>query len=316
MKKLAIIDDYEHAALRMADWSALKADLAIDVFHDHLANEDALAARLALYEAVCIMRERTPFPASLFAKLPRLEHLFTSGTRNAAIDLAAARAHGVLVTGTPTLPFPAAEHAWALIFALAKRLPQEDRAMRAGGWGIGLNTCLHGRTLGVVGLGKLGERVARVAPLFGMKVIAWSQNLTPTRCAEVGVRWVGKDTLFRESDYITIHLQLGSRNRGLVGARELALMKPTAYLVNTSRGPIVDEAALIEVLHERRIAGAGLDVFDIEPLPVEHPLRALPNTVITPHQGYVVEENYRAFFRGAVLNLRAWLDGRPINEIN
>jgi phosphoglycerate dehydrogenase-like enzyme len=315
MKRLAIIDDYEKAALRMADWSVLEKDVAIDVFHDHLSNEDALVERLVPYQIICIMRERTPFPASLFARLPLLEHLFTTGTRNAAIDLEAARARGVVVSGTPTLPFPAAEHAWALIFALAKRIAVEDHATRNGAWGVGMNTCLHGKTLGVVGLGKLGARVAQVAPLFGMDVIAWSQNLTAARCEEVGARLVDKQRLFSEADYITIHLQLGSRNRGLIGAPELALMKKTAYLVNTSRGPIVDEPALVEALRRGRIAGAGLDVFAEEPLPRDHALRTMPNTVITPHQGYVVEENYAAFFRGAVANLRAWLDGAPINPL-
>jgi len=314
-KNLAIIDDWERAALAIGDWSRLEDRVQIDVFHDHLDNEDAVAARLARYEIVCIMRERTPFARTLFARLPKLEHLFTSGTRNASIDLAAAKEHGVLVTGAPTLPYPAAEHTWALILALAKRIPEEDRATREGGWGQGMNACVHGKTLGVVGLGKLGARVAAVGQAFGMHVIAWSQNLTEARCRELGARYVDKEALFREADYVTIHLQLGTRNRGLIGAAELALMKPTAYLINTSRGPIVDERALIECLGEKRIAGAGLDVFDVEPLPEGHPLRSMPNTVVTPHQGYVVRENYDVFYQGAVRNIASWLDGHVVNVL-
>jgi phosphoglycerate dehydrogenase-like enzyme len=315
MKNLAIIDDWEHAALATADWSVLEDRVQIDVFHDHLESEDAVAARLGRYEIVCIMRERTPFPRTLLERLPKLEHLFTSGTRNAKIDLAAAKERGVVVTGAPTLPYPAAEHTWALILALAKRIPEEDRATRDGGWGQGINVCVHGKTLGVVGLGKLGARVATVGRAFGMNVVAWSQNLTEERCRELGVRYVDKETLFREADYVTIHLQLGTRNRALVGARDLALMKPTAYLINTSRGPIVEERALIECLEQQRIAGAGLDVFDVEPLPEEHPLRSMPNTVITPHQGYVVRENYDVFYQGAVRNVQSWLDGTVVNAL-
>ena len=314
-KKLAIIDDWEHAALSMADWAGIEGRVSIDVYHDHLDSEDALAARLEPYEIICIMRERTPFPRSLFERLPKLEHLFTSGTRNASIDLAAAKEHGVVVTGAPTLPYPAAEHTWALILALAKRIPAEDHATREGSWGQGINVCVHGKTLGVVGLGKLGARVAITGQAFGMNVIAWSQNLTEARCRELGVTYADKTTLFREADYVTIHLQLGTRNRGLIGAAELALMKPTAYLINTSRGPIVDEAALVQCLEQKQIAGAGLDVFDVEPLPEWHPLRSMPNTVVTPHQGYVVQENYEVFYKGAVDNVRAWLDGNVVNAL-
>jgi phosphoglycerate dehydrogenase-like enzyme len=315
MKHLAILDDWEHAAHRMTDWSPLDGRVTTTTFHDHLDSEDALAARLEPFEIIWLMRERTPFPRSLLERLPKLEHLLTSGMRNFSIDVAAARARGVVVTGTPILPYPAAEHTWALLLALAKRIPDDDRAVRAGGWGHDLNVGLNGKTLGVVGLGKLGSQVAKVGLAFGMRVIAWSQNLTPERCAEVGVEHVTKSALFHSADFVTIHLHVGERNRGVVGAAELGAMKPTAYLVNTSRGPLVDEAALIAALTEGTIAGAGLDVFDREPLPANHALRELSNTVLTPHQGYVHAENYRRFFTTAVTNVRAWLDGDIVNPL-
>jgi phosphoglycerate dehydrogenase-like enzyme len=315
LKRLAIIDDYEHAALGAADWSPLDGDVETTVFHDHLTSEDAVARRLEKFEIVFLMRERTPFPRTLLERLPNLELLITSGLRNFSIDLEAAAARGVVVTGTPILPYPAAEHCWALIFALAKRIPVDDRAVRAGYWGAGTNVGLNGKRLGIVGLGKLGSQVARVGQALGMDVVAWSRNLTVARCDEVGVGYLSKEELFESADVVTIHLHVGERNRGLIGATELARMKSTAYLINTSRGPIVDERALIDALASRRIAGAGLDVFDVEPLPADHPLRRLPNTVVTPHQGYVTIENYRQFFATTVANIRAWLDGAPINVI-
>jgi phosphoglycerate dehydrogenase-like enzyme len=315
MKRLAILDDYEHAASSMADWSTVARDVEITVFHDHLADEAALAARLRPFHVICLMRERTPFPRSLLERLPDLEHLITSGMRNLSIDLVAARERGIIVTGTPILPHPAAEHTWALILALAKRVPEDDRNVRAGSWGTALNVGLNGKTLGIVGLGKLGAQVARVGLAFGMRIIAWSPNLTHERCIEIGVELVTKEALFSDADFVTVHLQLSARSRGLVTAVELARMKPTAYLINTSRGPIVDERALVAALGSGAIAGAGLDVFDVEPLPREHPLRQLPNTVLTPHQGYVTVENYRLFFAGAVVNIRAWLDGRMANSL-
>jgi phosphoglycerate dehydrogenase-like enzyme len=315
VKKLAILDDYEHVALAMADWSAVTRDVEITVFHDHLADETALAARLRPFHVICMMRERTPFPRSLLEHLPNLEHLVTSGMRNLSIDLAAAKGRGIVVTGTPILPYPAAEHTWALILAVAKRVPADDRNVRAGHWGTELGVGLNAKTLGIVGLGKLGAQVARVGLAFGMRVIAWSPNLTSERCAETGVALATKEALFREADFITIHLQLSARSRGLVAAADLQLMKPTAFLINTSRGPIVDETALVAALEGRVIAGAGLDVFDVEPLPSDHALRRLPNTVVTPHQGYVTVENYRSSFAGAVANIRAWLDGRLVNSL-
>ena len=276
MKKLAILDDYEHAALAMADWSAVARDIEITVFHDHLADEIALAARLRPFHVICMMRERTPFPRSLLARLPNLEHLVTSGMRNLSIDLAAAKDRGIVVTGTPILPYPAAEHTWALILALAKRVPVDDRNVRAGQWGTALGIGLNAKTLGIVGMGKLGAQVARVGLAFGMRVIAWSPNLTSERCAETGVALATKESLFSEADFVTIHLQLSARSRGLVTAADFKLMKPTAFLINTSRGPIVEETALVAALEDRVIAGAALDVFDVEPLPRLRPTSIRP----------------------------------------
>ncbi len=315
MKKLAIIDDYEHAALESADWTAIGDDIEITVFHDHLEDEDAVAERLEPFEIVSVMRERTPFPASLLARLPNLRLLVTSGMRNASIDLEAARNNGVVVTGTPILPYPAAEHAWALIIALAKRMPADDRNMRSGRWGDALNVGLSGKTLGVIGLGRLGPRVAGIGQAFGMNVVAWSLNLTQARCDEFAVRLVSREELFAASDFVTVHLTLGDRSHGLIGAADFARMKPTAYFINTSRGPIVQEAALIDALQSGSIAGAGLDVYDVEPLPADHPLRSLPNTVLTPHTGYVTKENYELFFTSTVADIRAWLDGEPVNVL-
>jgi len=313
MKKLAILDDYEHAALDMADWSPLRGLVDISVFHDVVKDQDSLAHRLADFEILFLMRERTAFPASLIERLPKLALIVTSGMRNFAIDTAAAKARGITVTGTPILPYPAAEHTWSLILALAKRIPQSDAATRAGGWSAQLNLGLKDKTLGIVGLGKLGSQVARVGQAFGMRLVAWSQNLTAERCAELGVEYVSREALFGKADFVTIHLQVGERNRGLITAADFKRMKPEAFLINTSRGPIVDEAALIDALESGEIAGAGLDVYDIEPLPPAHALRRLPNTVVTPHQGYVTLENYRLFYESAVANIEAWLQGSPIN---
>jgi phosphoglycerate dehydrogenase-like enzyme len=315
MVRVAILDDYQGVALRMTDWGRLPAGTDLVVFSDHLWDLAAVAARLAEFDVVMAMRERTPFPRALLERLPRLRLLVTSGMRNAAIDLAAAAERGVLVCGTGGLPYPTAELTWALILALFRRVPAEDRATRAGHWQQSVGLGLNGKTLGVLGLGTLGSRVARVGRAFEMEVIAWSQNLTAQRAAEVGATLVARDELLGRSDVVTIHLVLSERTRGLVGARELALMKPGAYLVNTSRGPIVDEAALVRVLREGTIAGAGLDVFDEEPLPLGHPLRQLPNTVITPHLGYVTEETYRIFFGQAVEDIEAFLRGAPVRVL-
>ncbi len=315
MTKIAILDDYQNVALSMADWDALPDGCSVQAFHDNITDREALVARLEPFDVLVIMRERTRFPGDLIARLPNLKLLITSGGRNAAIDQAACAERGIAVAGTGGFGAPTSELAWALILAMFKRVPEEDRATRAGHWSLGLTRTLEGKTLGVLGLGKLGARLAKVGQAFEMDVIAWSQNLTDERAAEVGVRRVEKDALFAESDVISIHLVLSERSRGLVGARELGLMKPTASIVNTSRGPIIDEAALIDALRNGTIGGAGLDVFDVEPLPADHAFRSLPNTVITPHLGYGTEENYRIYFGEAVENIRNWLEGKPIQAI-
>jgi phosphoglycerate dehydrogenase-like enzyme len=299
----------------MAEWAGLPPDVDVVVFRDHDADEGAVAARLADFDVVVAMRERTPFPRSLLDRLPRLRLLVTTGMRNAAIDLRAAADRGVLVCGTAGLPYPTAELTWALILSLVRHVPQEDRATRNGQWQETLGTGLNGKTLGVLGLGTLGSRVARVARAFEMDVLAWSQNLTAERAATVGASLVGRDELLARADIVTIHLVLSERTRGLIGARELALMRRSAYLVNTSRGPIVDEAALIQCLLAGAIAGAGLDVYDEEPLPAGHPLRQLPNTVITPHLGYVTEETYRIFYGQTLEDVRAFRAGTPVRVL-
>lgn len=318
MMRVAILDDYQQVALGLADWKSLDPDATVQVFADHLFELEALAKRLHTFECVVLMRERTPFPRALFEKLPNLRLLVTTGTRNAAIDLAAATEHKVQVCGTEMLPYPTAELTWGLILALFRHIPQEDRATRAGRWQTTLGLGLKGKTLGLLGLGRLGSQVAQVGRAFGMTAIAWSQNLTEERAAAAGATLVAKEELFARADIVSIHLVLSQRSRGLVGAAELARMKPTAFLVNTSRGPIVDEAALVAALRDRRIAGAGIDVFEPEPLPLSHPLIALDNVVITPHLGYVTEENYRLAFGHAVEDIRAFLAGevlRPLNRI-
>ncbi len=315
MTRVAILDDYQDVALRMADWSSLPSGVEVVVFRDHAAAEDQVAARLADFDVVVAMRERTPFPKSLLDRLPRLRLLVTTGMRNASIDVRAAVDRGVLVCGTAGLPYPTAELAWALILSLVRHVPHEDRATRAGRWQETLGTGLNGKTLGVLGLGTLGSRVARVGRAFEMEVIAWSQNLTAERAAAVGASLVTRDELLARADVVTIHLVLSERTRGLIGARELGLMRRGAFLVNTSRGPIVDEAALIAALRAGTLAGAGLDVYDEEPLPSDHPLRRLPNTVITPHLGYVTEETYRIFYGQALEDVRAFLAGTPVRAL-
>jgi phosphoglycerate dehydrogenase-like enzyme len=312
---LAILDDYQNVAQSLLTSEGIGDGVELRVFNDHLNDEKALVERLQPYEMICLMRERTPFRRSLFAALPNLRLLVTSGMRNASVDLDAARERGVVVCGTSSVGAPTAELAWGLIIGLLRRIPGEDRATRAGAWQRSLGVGLNGRTLGVVGLGKLGSCVARVGLAFDMEVVAWSQNLTRERCEEVGVSLVTKDELLGRSDVISIHLVLSDRTRGLFGAAELALMKSTAVLINTSRGPIVDESALVDALQRKAIGGAGLDVFDREPLPAAHPLLSCDNTVITPHLGYVEQDNYRAYFGGYVSAIRAYLAGAPVNVI-
>ena len=315
--KLAILDDYQNAALDASDWTSLGSDIEPAVFDTHLGFDEAqIATTLAPFDILVAMRERTRFPRSLLDRLPNLELLVTTGMRNLAIDMDAARENGVVVCGTNMLAYPAAEHAMALIMDLFKNISSECRLMREGGWQGELTESLNGKRLGILGLGRLGSRVARFGQALEMDVVAWSQNLTEDRCAEVGVQRVDKDTLFRTADVVTVHLVLGERTHKLVGARDLALMKHTAYLVNTSRGPIIDEEALVKALTNRMIAGAGLDVFDVEPLPADHPLRGLDNAVLTGHTGYVVKEFYAMAYGEAVEDIAAWRNGRAIRVLN
>ncbi len=315
--RCAILDDYQNVALAMADWSKVAGDLDITVFNRHLGAADKVIQALQGFGIVCAMRERTAFPRAVIEQLPDLRLLITTGLRNASFDVAAARERGVVVCGTPSVGNPTAGIAIGLMLELTRRIGYENARMKAGEpWQTTIGVDLEGLTLGVIGLGKLGTRTARIAKAFGMKVIAWSQNLTPEKCKEAGVEHVGKDDLFRQADFVTIHLVLSPRSRGLVGAGELALMKPSAYIINTSRGPIIDETALLAALQARKIAGAGLDVFDTEPLPTDHPLRKMDNVVLTPHLGYVAEQNYRAYFDGVVEDIRAFLDGNPVRVLD
>ncbi len=315
MTNVAILDDYQSVAMDAADWGSLGPGVRVHAFGDHLADARALVDRLRPFEAIVAMRERTPFPKALLAQLPHLRLLVTTGMRNASIDLGAAGDLGITVCGTEGLGYPTAELTWGLILAWARRIPREDRATRQGRWQTTVGVGLQGKVLGVMGLGRLGSQVAGIGRAFGMSVIAWSQHLTSERAAECGARLVPKHDLLSQADVVTIHLQLSDRTRGLLGARELALMKRTALLVNTSRGPIVDEGALVGALQQRTIAGAALDAFDEEPLPRSHPLLRLDNTVITPHLGYVTVETYAVFFRDAVEDIRAFLAGHPVRVL-
>jgi phosphoglycerate dehydrogenase-like enzyme len=312
----AILDDYQNVALALADWSKVNGDVEIKVFNEHLGSQDKFIAALKGFAIVCAMRERTAFPRAVIEALPDLKLLITTGMRNAAIDLEAAKARNVVVCGTPAFGNATAAIAIGLMLELTRHIGYENARLKAGAvWQTTIGLDLEGMTLSLLGLGKLGGRVAAIGKAFGMNLIAWSQNLTPERCKEVGVEYVSRDALFRRADFLSIHLQLSPRTRGLIGASELGLMKPSAYLINTSRGPIVEEAALIAALREKRIAGAGLDGFDVDPLPLDNPLRKLDNVVLTPHLGYVVEQNYRAFFAGIVDDIRAYLDGQPVHVL-
>jgi phosphoglycerate dehydrogenase-like enzyme len=312
--RIAILDDYQNAAMASADWSSIP-DAEVTTFTDHLDDIETLAERLRGFDVIVAMRERTPFPRALLERLDVLRLLITTGARNATFDMAAAKERGITVAGTRGTSSPTAELAWGLIIALARHIPAEDAATRSAQWQTTLGIGLEGRTLGVVGLGNLGGRVARVGNAFGMDVIAWSQNLTAERAAECGAMLVAKDELLSRADFVSIHLQLSDRTRGLIGERELAVMRRDAYLVNTSRGPIVEEAALIAALESSQIAGAGLDVFDREPLPLDHPLRHARNVVLTPHLGYVTKETYDIFYGDAVEDIRAWAAGSPVRVI-
>jgi phosphoglycerate dehydrogenase-like enzyme len=313
--RCAILDDYQGCALDFAEWASLDG-VEVKNFTHAITTADELAEQLAAFEIIVAMRERTRFGAALFAGLPRLKLLITTGMRNAAIDLATAAARGVTVCGTRSLSYPAPELTWGLLLALARQIPAEVAAVREGKWQTQMGLGLSGKTLGIIGLGKIGSQIARYAQAFDMRVLAWSRSLTDEQCQSVGVeRALSLDALLQRADVVTLHLVLSDSTRGIMGARELGLMKPTALLVNTSRGPLIDEASLLQTLTQNRIAGAALDVFDIEPLPASHPLRSLPNVVVTPHIGYVCRENYELFYGDAVEDIQAWLRGSPVRVL-
>lgn len=315
-QRCVILDDYQNVALRMADWSPVVRDLDVAVHNAHLGGPDQVVAALKEAEIVCLMRERTPLPKAVLERLPKLKLIVTTGLYNAAVDLAAAMARGVTICGTRGFGAPTADLTMGLILDLARNISVENARLKAGEpWQTTIGIELAGRTLGLVGLGKLGTRVAKIAQAFDMQVLAWSQNLTQERCREAGVGYASKEELFSRSDFVSVQLVLSERTRGLIGAADFARMQPTAYFINTSRGPIVDTQALLDALNGGRIAGAGIDVYDVEPLPVDHPLRRAPNTVLTPHLGYVTEKNYRAFFADMVEDIRAFLDGKPVRLV-
>jgi phosphoglycerate dehydrogenase-like enzyme len=306
--KVAVLDDYPNLAMKMADWSALKDRATVTVFNDHITGLDAVVERLHPFDVVNIMRERTPLSREVIARLPNLKLIASTGPRNAAIDVAAATERGIAIAHTGYRSDPTIEFTWALILAISRNLVAENNSFRSGGWQRSIGGDLNGKTLGILGLGNVGAQVARIGSAFGMKVIAWSQNMTPERAAAAGAVSVSKEELFRQSDILTIHVVLGERTKGMVGEAELALMKPTAHLINTSRGPVVTESALIKALQARKIAGAALDVFDVEPLPSDHPYRSLDNVLGAPHIAYGTEGLYRTFYQDTVDNISAWLD--------
>lgn len=313
VKSIAVLDDYQRVAAASADWSRL--DLPVRFFHDHLAEPSAQVDRLASFEVIVAMRERTPFPRSLLQSLPGLRLLVTTGMHNASIDLTAAAELGITVCGTRSPAHATAELAFALIQVLSRGLLDEVQSVRSGGWQAGVGTDLRGAVLGVLGLGRLGSQVAGFGKAFGMEVIAWSQNLNEDSALEIGVEPVSRRSLFGDSEFVTIHLRLSERTRGLVGVRELALMRSAAYLINTSRGPIIDEKALLRAVRSRSIAGAALDVFAKEPLPPDHPFRSEPRIITTPHIGYVTRETYKVFYGDALEDIEAWLSGTPVRLI-
>jgi len=314
--RCAVLDDYQNVAKTLADWGKIAGDVDVTVFTKPMSGPDEVHRTLKDFDIVCMMRERTPFRRNTLEALPNLKLLITTGARNASIDMAAAAERGITVCGTGSFGNPTTGIAFGLILELTRRIGYEHARLKAGEpWQVTLGPDIEGKTLGIIGLGKLGARVAGVAKAFGMKVIAWSPNLTPEKCKEAGVDYATKEELFRNADFVTIHVQLGDRSRGMVTAKEFALMKPTAYIVNTARGPIIEEKALIAALNERRIAGAGLDVFDVEPLPLDHPFRRMDNVVITPHLGYVSRQNYEHYFPDIVENIRAFIAGKPVRVI-
>jgi phosphoglycerate dehydrogenase-like enzyme len=316
MVRAAILDDYQNVAMSFADWSPIAKDVEIKVFNKPFISQDEAIKALQGFAIIVGMRERTPFPRKVIEALPDLKLLITTGARNNAFDVKACAERGVIVCGTGSTGSPTTGIAFGLMLELTRRIGFENARLKTGeSWQVTIGRDLEGLTLGILGLGKLGQRSATVGKAFGMKPIAWSQNLTADKAKAGGADYVSKDDLFRNADIVTIHNVLSDRSRGLVGAKELGLMKKTAYLVNTSRGPIVDEKALIAALRNKTIAGAGLDVFDVEPLALDHPFRKMDNVVITPHLGYVSEQNYRKYFPDVVEDIRAWLDGKPVRVI-
>src|SRR5580658_1402411 len=308
--KIAVLDDYQNVALESADWSVLGHRADITVFKDHLADPEAVIERLLPFDVICVMRERSPLPGNIIERLPNLKLIASTGAGNSSIDIAAAADRGIAVVHTGYRSDPAIEFTWALILASARHIVTESNSVRSGGWQKTVGTDLRGKTLGVLGLGRIGSEVARIGRAFGMNLIAWSQNMTPQAAEAAGATLVSKNQLFEQADFLTIHLVLSSRTSGLIGAAELARMKPTARLINTSRGPIVEEQALISVLKNKKIAGAAIDVFDVEPLPPHHPFRTLDNILATPHIAYVSQALSKTLFEDTVSNIRKWLDTR------
>src|ERR1700692_2745162 len=308
--QIAVLDDYQNVALESADWSVLRDRADIAVFQDHIADPDAVIERLLPFDVVCVMRERTPLPRNVIERLPNLKLIASSGCVNSSIDVGAARDHGIAVVYTGYRSDPTIEFTWALILASARHIVTESNSVRSGGWQQTVGADLRGKTLGVLGLGNVGSQVARIGSAFGMNLIAWSQNMTREAAKAVSAILVSKTQLFEQADILTIHLVLSSRTRGLVGAADLKRMKPTAWLINASRGPIVEEQALIGVLKNKQIAGAAIDVFDIEPLPPSHPFRTLENVLATPHIGYVSQGLYKTFYEDTVSNIQKWLETR------
>jgi phosphoglycerate dehydrogenase-like enzyme len=306
--KIAILDDYQNIALSIADWSAIESRAGIIVFNDHIADSTALEQRLMPFDIICIMRERTPLGREILSQLPNLKLIVSTGKRNASLDTEACKDLGIEVAMTDYVETGAPELTWAVLMAIARKIPTEVQNLKAGGWQTTVGVDLKGKTLGVVGLGRIGTQIAAYAKVFGMKVIAWSENLTEERAHRAGAELVSKERLFKSADFVSVHLVLSDRSRGTIGATELALMKPDAYIINTSRGPIVDEAALIAALTNRKIAGAALDVYDTEPLPANHPFRSMDNVLATPHIGYVTEETYRVFYGDTVKAITEWLN--------
>ena len=310
--QIAVLDDWQSVASNVVDWTVLDLIGEVSFLHEFPTDTASMVTRLESFDVVCVMRERTPFNEALLSQLPRLKLLVTGGMRNAAIDLPAAARLGIQVCGTDSYKNAAPEMTWALIMGITRNLVGEANSLREGGWQIGLGGDLYGKTLGILGLGSIGKWIARYGQAFGMRVIAWSENLTAERAAESGVTYVSKQALFEQADVLSVHLVLSDRSRGMVDAQALSWMKPTAYLINTARGPIIDEAALINALQHRRIAGVALDVYEPEPLPADHPFRHMDNVLATPHIGYVTENNYRTFFSQMIEDIQAWHGGKPI----